>query len=134
MVQVSFPLGLSPTAVHKLAHPDGEVATSRAAAAKGISMVLSYYATCSIEDVMAQGLKIPYAMQTCVLKDRTITLQLLKRTEDSGCKALFLSVDNAVLGKRLNEFRNKFELSVDMTWPNILSHSSDLYNINVSRY
>jgi hypothetical protein len=67
--------------MHKLAHPNGKVATSRAAAATGISMVLSSYSTCSIEDVTAQGLQNPYAMQICVLKDRTITLQLLKRAE-----------------------------------------------------
>lgn len=86
MVQVSFPLGLSPTAMHKLAHPDGEVATSRAAAATGISMVLSSYSTCSIEDATAQGLEIPYAMQMCVLKDRKITLHLEARRGYVHCE------------------------------------------------
>lgn len=39
----------------------------------------------------------------------------------AGYKALFLSVDVPVLGLRLNEYRNKFELPEDMGWPNILS-------------
>lgn len=67
--------------MHRLAHPDGELATSRAAANTGICMGLSSYATESMENVAAQGCGNPYVMQMCVLKDRSITLQLLKRAE-----------------------------------------------------
>ncbi|KAB2581035.1 Peroxisomal (S)-2-hydroxy-acid oxidase GLO4 [Lasiodiplodia theobromae] len=123
--KVSFPLGLSPTAMHRLAHPDGELATSRAAAKNGICMGLSSYATESLENVAAQGTGNPYVMQMCVLKDREITLQLLRRAEAAGYKALFLSVDVPVLGLRLNEFRNKFVLPEDMAYPNILSKGKD---------
>lgn len=79
--QVNLPFGFSPAASHKLAHPDGELATSRAAAKYGICMGLSSYATYPLEDVAAQGLGNPYFMQMCVLKDRSITLQLLARAE-----------------------------------------------------
>ncbi|KAL1615885.1 hypothetical protein SLS54_008719 [Diplodia seriata] len=123
--KVSFPLGLSPTAMHRLAHPDGELATSRAAAKHGICMGLSSYATESLENVAAQGMGNPYVMQMCVLKDREITKQLLRRAEAAGYKALFLSVDVPVLGLRLNEFRNKFVLPADMAYPNILSAGKD---------
>jgi (S)-2-hydroxy-acid oxidase len=44
-------------------------------------MGLSSYATYPLEDVIAQGLDNPYAMQMCVLKDRSITIQLLERAE-----------------------------------------------------
>ncbi|KAK0664160.1 Oxidase FUB9 [Lasiodiplodia hormozganensis] len=123
--KVAFPLGFSPAAMHKLAHPDGELATSRAAANHNIPMALSSYATESIEAVAAQGKGNPYVMQMCVVRDRNITLQLLKRAEESGCSAIFLSVDVPVLGRRLNEFRNKFVLPEDMAWPNILSTGRD---------
>lgn len=79
--KVSFPLGFSPAAMHKLAHPDGELAVSRAAAKEGICMALSSYATESLEDVGAQGTGNPYVMQLCVLRDRNTTLQILKRAE-----------------------------------------------------
>jgi (S)-2-hydroxy-acid oxidase len=79
--KVSLPFGFSPAASHKLAHPDGELATSRAAAKYGICMGLSSYATYPLEDVIAQGLDNPYVMQMCVLKDRAITIQLLERAE-----------------------------------------------------
>ncbi|KAJ5133514.1 hypothetical protein N7448_001459 [Penicillium atrosanguineum] len=124
--KVNLPFGFSPAASHKLAHPDGELATSRAAAKYGICMGLSSYATYPLEDVAAQGLGNPYFMQMCVLKDRSITLQLLDRAEKAGYKALFLSVDVPVLGKRLNEYRNEFRIPEDMEYPNILSSGSDV--------
>ncbi len=67
--------------MHKLAHPDGELATSRAASNLKVPMALSSYATTSLEDVKAQGVNIPYMIQMCIVKDRNITLQLLKRAE-----------------------------------------------------
>lgn len=36
--KLSWPFGFSPAAMHCLAHPDGEIATSRAAARAGIAM------------------------------------------------------------------------------------------------
>lgn len=107
-------------------------------------MGLSSYATYPLEEVAAQGLGNPYVMQMCVLKDRSITLQLLERAESRSCtnqlhktfnqahdfaeagyKALFLSVDVPVLGKRLNEYRNEFRIPEDMSYPNILSSGAD---------
>jgi len=67
--------------MHRLAHPDGEVATSRAAASTGIPMALSSYSTTSLEDVKAEGNGNPYMMQMCIVRDRSITLQLLQRAE-----------------------------------------------------
>ncbi|KAI0839928.1 FMN-dependent dehydrogenase [Hypoxylon sp. FL0890] len=119
--KVSLPLGFSPAAMHRLAHPDGELATSRAAASAGICMALSSYATESLEDVASQGTGNPYVMQLCILRDRETALQIIRRAEASGYKALFLSVDTPLLGRRLNEFRNQFTLPDDMAWPNLLS-------------
>ncbi|RKU43204.1 hypothetical protein DL546_006001 [Coniochaeta pulveracea] len=120
-IKTSFPLGFSPAAMHRLAHPDGELGTSRAAAKMGICMGLSSYATESLEDVIAQGKGNPYMMQMCVLRDRPTMLQILERAEAAGYKAIFLSVDTPCLGRRLNEYRNNFRLPDDMSWPNLLS-------------
>ncbi|KAJ6172037.1 hypothetical protein N7470_001104 [Penicillium chermesinum] len=107
--RVSLPFGFSPTASHKLAHADGELATARAA---------SKYKIC-------MGMGNPFVMQMCVLKDRSITVQLLERAEKAGYKALLLSVDVPVLGKRLNEYRHGFRIPEDMAYPNILSGGGD---------
>lgn len=80
-VQVTFPVAISPSAMHKLAHPDGELATSGAASSMNIGMCLSSYSTTSLEDVKAQGRGNPYMMQMCVVKDRNLTKQLLDRAQ-----------------------------------------------------
>lgn len=80
--RVTFPLGFSPTALHNLAHPDGELATSRAAANMGISMGLSSYAATPLEDVAVQGTgQNPYMIQLTIPKDRSIAVQMIKRAE-----------------------------------------------------
>lgn len=79
--KVTLPLGFSPAASQRLAHPDGEVGVSRAAAKYGICMGLSSYSNYSLEDVVGQGSGNPYVMQMCVLRDRSITVQLLERAE-----------------------------------------------------
>ncbi|KAI5921436.1 FMN-dependent dehydrogenase [Camillea tinctor] len=120
-VKTSLPVGFSPAAMHKLAHPDGELGTSRAAANFGLCMGLSSYATESMENVAAEGKGNPYFMQLCVLRDRETSLQILRRAEASGYKAAFISVDTPLLGRRLNEYRNKFTLPEGIEWPNLLS-------------
>ena len=47
------PLLVAPTALHRMAHPEGEVATARGAGACGVPMVLSSLSTCTIEEVAA---------------------------------------------------------------------------------
>lgn len=81
LCQVTFPLGFSPAAMHQLAHEDGEIGTSKAAAKHNICMALSAYATHSIEDVKAQGNGNPYVMQLCVLQNKELTKRVVQRAE-----------------------------------------------------
>ncbi|KAJ4317299.1 hypothetical protein N0V84_007435 [Fusarium piperis] len=100
-------LGLSPAAMHRLAHPDGEIATSRAAAKIGICMGLSSYATASLEDVAAEGSGNPYVMQLCVLRDREIR---------DALKAIFLSDGKSELSgssEDLTQSKHDFDPSLD---------------------
>ncbi|KAI1609294.1 FMN-dependent dehydrogenase family protein [Exophiala viscosa] len=122
---VAFPFGFSPAAFHKLAHPDGEVGTSRATAELNVPMVLSNYANCSLEDVVAQRKQNPYGMQLTLVRDRDITLKTIKRAEKAGYDAIVLSIDGPVLGMRLNEYRNSFDLPDSMTCPNLEADDSD---------
>ncbi|KAK5936540.1 hypothetical protein PMZ80_011227 [Knufia obscura] len=118
---ISMPFGISPTAMQQLAHPDGEEATSRAAASMNLPMCLSSYSNTSLENVKREGNGNPYMMQMCIVKDRNVTLQLMKRAQAAGYKAMFISVDVPVLGRRLNEMKNNFQLPEDLVFPNILS-------------
>ncbi|XP_009336739.2 peroxisomal (S)-2-hydroxyacid oxidase GLO4-like [Pyrus x bretschneideri] len=49
--KISAPIMLAPTSMHQLAHPEGEVATARAAAACNTIMILSSISSCTVEEV-----------------------------------------------------------------------------------
>ena len=76
--EISMPILIAPTAFHKLAHPDGELATVRAAGAAGTIMVLSSLSTTRVEDVVnaANG---PVWFQLYINKDRGFTRDLVAR-------------------------------------------------------
>ncbi|KAL4770558.1 FMN-dependent dehydrogenase-domain-containing protein [Aspergillus nidulans var. acristatus] len=96
-----------------------KVATSKAAAANGILMGLSCYSTMNLEDVIAHAQGNPYAMQLSLLKNKEAMIQMVKRAEAAGFKALFLTIDVPYLGRRLNEFRNNFNMPRGMEYPNL---------------
>ncbi|KIW64155.1 hypothetical protein PV04_09109 [Phialophora macrospora] len=118
--RVAAPLGISPSAMHCLAHPDGEKATSAAAAAYNIPMALSLWATTSLEDVAARGNGNPYIMQLTLFQDRTSALAVIKRAERAGYQALFVTVDTPTLGRRLTEMRHGVRLPEHMSFPNMM--------------
>ena len=107
--ELAFPILLAPTAYHKLAHPEGELATVAGANAAGATMVLSTYSTVSLEDVAAAA-KGPLWFQLYVQPNRDFTRELVHRAEAAGYQALAVTVDAPVLGKRYRELRTKFTL------------------------
>jgi 4-hydroxymandelate oxidase len=95
--KLRHPILLAPAAFHRLFHPDGELATARAANATGTAMSLSTYATTAMEEVLAATQK-PVWMQLYVNPDRGLTRALVERATAAGCQALCLTVDTPVLG------------------------------------
>jgi 4-hydroxymandelate oxidase len=108
-VQMSLPILLAPVAYHKLAHPDGEMATVRGAGRSGTALVVSTYATVSLENI-AKAATSPLWMQLYVNPDRTFTRELVRRAEGAGYSALCLTVDSPVFGTRNREQREGFSL------------------------
>ncbi|GMK54820.1 hypothetical protein CspeluHIS016_0114060 [Cutaneotrichosporon spelunceum] len=117
--RVSMPLGFSPAAFQAMAHPIGEIGTSRAAAKARVNMVLSTYATASVADVTAQGRGNAYGMQLSMVVDWDANLHIVRNAERAGCRALVLTVDSACLGRRLNEYRNEFCIPATLPLPNL---------------
>jgi 4-hydroxymandelate oxidase len=106
--EIDFPVMIAPTAFHRLAHPDGELATARAAAGEGTVMVVSTISTTSMEDVaVVEG---PKWFQLYVHKDRELTADLVKRAHEAGYLAIVLTIDTPLLGRRLRDERNSFTL------------------------
>jgi len=106
---VSMPVLLAPTAYHKLAHPDGELASVRAAGRAGTLMAVSTLATYSLEEI-AREAGGPLWYQLYVFRDRSLARDLVHRAEASGYRALCLTVDTPQLGRRERDVRNRFTL------------------------
>lgn len=107
--QFSMPIGVAPTAYHRLAHEQGELGTARGAGAVGALMCVSTAATYAIEEIKdaATG---PLWFQLYCYKDRELTRSLVDRARDAGYQALVLTADVPYLGKRERDIRNRFTL------------------------
>ncbi|MGC7096076.1 alpha-hydroxy acid oxidase [Amycolatopsis lurida] len=110
--RASMPILVAPTAFHRLAHPDGELATARAAAAAGTVLVSGMAATVAIGEVADAAREVdPGAavwFQLYLQPDAKITECLVRRAEDAGCSALVVTVDSPVFGRHGRDERNGF--------------------------
>ncbi|WP_089158202.1 alpha-hydroxy acid oxidase [Micromonospora sp. NBS 11-29] len=104
--RISMPVLIAPTAFHRLAHPEGEVATARAAAEAGTIMVVSMAATRPVEEIAAAG--GPLWFQLYPQADLDFTASVVRRAEAAGCSALVVTVDSPVFGRRERDLRHGF--------------------------
>jgi 4-hydroxymandelate oxidase len=108
----SMPILVAPTAFHRLAHPDGELATARAAARAGTIMIVSMAATTAIEDIAAAAREVApdpgLWFQLYLQPDLEFTEAIVRRAEAAGVKAFVVTVDSPVLGRRDRDDRNAF--------------------------
>lgn len=106
-IHASMPLMVPPMAMQKLAHPDGEVGLARAAHSAGLPYCFTQQATTKLETVCEQA-PGPKLFQMYVFEDRAISEGLVRRAEACGVRALVITVDSPVLGRRERDLRNKF--------------------------
>ena len=106
----SIPLGVAPTAMQRLAHTDGELGTARACKKLNVVMGLSSFATTSLEDVAAESGDNPHVLQLYLFEEREHSKKMIARAKKAGYKAVFLTVDTPMLGRRNLEIRNQFTL------------------------
>ena len=103
-----------------MAHPDGELATSRACAKMGVHMGVSSYANYTVEQIVEASKEvgpINHAMQLYIMNDKSKQERIVRRAEAAGCKAIFLTADSPVLGVRYNEWRNGFKPPPGLGYP-----------------
>lgn len=106
----SVPIGVAPTAMQCLAHPDGEIATATACKETKVAMGLSSFATKTLEDVAEAIGSHPHVLQLYLFEEREHSRKLIQRAKKAGYKAVFLTVDTPMLGRRNLEIRNQFKL------------------------
>jgi 4-hydroxymandelate oxidase len=128
--QASMPVLIAPTAFHRLAHPDGERATARAAASARTIMVVSMAATAAVEEIAAAAREASPEpdlwFQLYVQPDLGFTEYVVRRAEASGCTALVVSVDSPAFGRRERDLRHGFvELPEGMCCENMREPSAE---------
>ena len=95
------PIIISPVGFQRFFHPDGEIATAKAAVAKNHQMVVSSVSNYSVGQI-ASASEADLWFQLYPAPDRGVTRALLKQASEAGCKVCFLTLDTPVVGNREN--------------------------------
>jgi len=114
---VSMPIGVAPVAFQRLAHPEGEVATARAAARAGTIFSLSTVATAGPAEI-TDGVRF---FQLYVFKDRGFTRGLIEQAVEAGFSAILLTADTPHLGRRERDHRTGFKVPAELV-PSLAGH------------
>ena len=109
-IQLPHPILLAPTALHRLAHPDGEAATARGAAAAGALYTVSTATSTRLEDIATAAPGAPRWFQLYHLGQRDASEALIRRAVATGHQAIVLTVDVPLLGRRERDLRGAFTL------------------------
>ena len=105
--KLAMPLFLSPTALQRLFHWQGEHAVARAAEKFGTFFGISSLATVSIEEIGA-SISTPKMFQLYVHKDKDLNRSMVERCKAAKFDALTLTVDTIVGGNRERCLRSGF--------------------------
>lgn len=113
--KTDVPFYVTATALAKLGHPDGECSIARGAGKENVIQMISTLSSNSLEEIAEA--RIPGATQWFQLyinEDRNATKQLIKRAENTGMKAIFITLDAPSLGNREKDKREKFVNDTDV--------------------
>ncbi|WP_145061993.1 alpha-hydroxy acid oxidase [Engelhardtia mirabilis] len=108
--RLASPILLAPVGFQGIFHPEGELASARAAAARGQRMIVSTVSTYSVAEVVAASGQVPW-FQLYTTPVRATTQALIGRAEDAGCQVLCLTVDAPVFGNRESHGTTLLELN-----------------------
>ncbi|KAI5779606.1 FMN-dependent dehydrogenase-domain-containing protein [Geopyxis carbonaria] len=100
-VPSAVPFFIAPTAMQKLVHPTGELALTAGAAADGVITSISTSSSYPLSEIVPSApAGHPFWLQLYVNKDRPKTATLLQTAKSFGVRAILLTVDAPVMGKR----------------------------------
>ena len=94
------PLLLAPIGVQDLAHPEGDLATARGAAARGVPMIFSNQASVDMVRCAAAMDEAPRWFQLYWTRSEELSRSLVQRAEACGCEAIVVTLDTTMLGWR----------------------------------
>jgi len=117
-----LPLMLSPTALQRIFHWQGERAVGRAAEKFGLWFGISSLATVSIEEI-GSTITSPKLFQLYVHKDKGLNRSMIERCQAAKFDAIALTVDTIVSGKRERCLRSGFTSPPRFTPSSVLSYA-----------
>ncbi|KAJ5789883.1 uncharacterized protein N7518_006894 [Penicillium psychrosexuale] len=105
-----YPIAMAPVGVQRIFHPDGEIASAKAAEKENVTYILSTASATSIEDVAkanGNGSRW-YQLYWPLSENNDITVSLLSRAKASGYKVLVVTLDTYILGWRPSDLNNAY--------------------------
>jgi 4-hydroxymandelate oxidase len=111
---LASPVLVAPIGYQRLVRPEGEAATAAGAGRSGCLMIVPTRSSVAVEDVAAALTPAPWWLQVYVLRDRARTADLVARATETGCRALVLTGDTPLLGRRVRDERNAFRMHLDL--------------------
>ena len=121
--KLALPFFLSPTALQRLFHHDGERAVAAAAEKFGTMFGISSLGTVSIEEIGA-SISTPKLFQLYVHSDPGLTRSMIDRCKQAGFEALAVTVDAIVGGNRERDLRTGFTMPMRLSWRSLLSFAT----------
>ncbi|HYM83394.1 MAG TPA: alpha-hydroxy acid oxidase [Candidatus Dormibacteraeota bacterium] len=106
----AMPVVFAPTGFTRLMNHEGEPSVGRVAARVGIPYALSTLGTTSPEDLAAAAPDADLWFQLYLWHDRDAGVDLVRRARAAGYRALILTVDTPVAGRRLRDVHNGFTI------------------------
>ena len=114
--KVKLPVLLAPCGGHKRAHPDGEIATYRAAAACGTVLTVSANSNTSFED-LSKAATGHLWIQMYPFRDKQLNQDWLDRAKGAGYKAVVVTLDSQWPPKRERNIRNNYRRTRGVNYP-----------------
>jgi (S)-2-hydroxy-acid oxidase len=115
---VSIPILIAPWAYQRLAHPEGEIATARAAARAGTIMAVSTTAVAHAEAIAGASGATKW-WQLYVFADRGATAEMLHRVASAGYRAIVMTTDFQEGGLRYGLTRSGWEAPIEMGYTDL---------------
>lgn len=106
--QFESPIFIAPVGVQKIAHPEGDLATARAAKSEGVPFIASSVSAYTMEEIAEQLGEAPRWFQLYWSNEKEITKSFLKRAENSGYSAIVITLDTAMVGWRERDLQHQW--------------------------
>ncbi|MBS0564021.1 MAG: alpha-hydroxy-acid oxidizing protein [Proteobacteria bacterium] len=128
--RLALPVYLSPTALQRLFHHQGENATAAAAEKFGTMFGVSSLGTVSME-VLARRHKTPQVYQFYYHKDRGLNRAMMQKAKECGIRVMVLTVDSITGGNRERDLRTGFSIPFRLTLAGMLQFAlKPMWGIN----